>query len=174
MLILSLVAEPMDSVYEDAGPQEPKVVCHSEIKFNTSMGIQKEVAVCLAITEVQKQVVDAPASSEILKKDPESAQDGRTAATPPKPGKKFNKTTVARWDFPISNMTTSAAPFLEVRWCQMTSKYTQVFVLELHLIHIQAIQFNLFISHKKESRRQMVQEIEELGESEINTNVYLQ
>lgn len=96
MLILSLVAQPMDSVYEDAGPQEPSEVCHSEIKCNTSMGIQKEVAVCSAITEVQKQVVDAPASSEVLKKDPESVQDGRTTATPPKPGKKFNKTTVAR------------------------------------------------------------------------------
>lgn len=83
---------------EEAGPREPSKVCQSEIKCDTStssIDIQKEVAECPAITEVQKQVADAaPASSETSRKDPVSVPDGRTTATAPKPGKKSDSLSI--------------------------------------------------------------------------------
>ncbi|XP_029926154.1 arginyl-tRNA--protein transferase 1 isoform X3 [Myripristis murdjan] len=61
--------EPMESMCEEAGPREPKKVCHPEVE-------------CPAITEIQKDVVDAkPAGSETSRKDPVSVPDGRPAAT---------------------------------------------------------------------------------------------
>lgn len=85
----------MDSVCEEAGPREPSKVCQSEIKCDTSIDIQKEVAECPAITEVQKQVADAaPASSETSRKDSVSVPDGRTTATAPKPGKKSDSLSI--------------------------------------------------------------------------------
>ncbi|XP_023267581.1 arginyl-tRNA--protein transferase 1 isoform X1 [Seriola lalandi dorsalis] len=79
--------EPMDSVCEEAGPREPSKVSHAEVKCPVVTDIQKEVAECPAITEVQKEVADAlPTGSEMPRKDPVSVPDGRTTATPPKPG----------------------------------------------------------------------------------------
>lgn len=81
----------MDSVCEDAGSREPSRSCHSELVYNTTTNLQKVVAVCPTMTEVQNQVADlAPSSSETVGKDPKSFQDDRTAATPPKPGKTSN------------------------------------------------------------------------------------
>lgn len=78
----------MDSVCNEVGPREPSKVCQSEIKCDISTDIEKEVAEHPAITEVQKQAVDAvPASSEMSRQDPGSVSDGRTKAKVPKPGK---------------------------------------------------------------------------------------
>ncbi|XP_022599705.1 arginyl-tRNA--protein transferase 1 isoform X3 [Seriola dumerili] len=79
--------EPMDSVCEEAGPREPSKVSHAEVKCPVVTDIQKEVAECPAITGVQKEVADAvPTGSEMPRNDPVSVPDGRTTATPPKPG----------------------------------------------------------------------------------------
>ncbi|XP_036979209.1 arginyl-tRNA--protein transferase 1 isoform X3 [Acanthopagrus latus] len=79
--------EPMDSVCEEAGPREPDKVCQSEVKCAASIDIQKEVAECPDIAEVQKEVEDAgPADSEASRKEPVSVTDVRTTATAPKPG----------------------------------------------------------------------------------------
>lgn len=81
----------MDSVCEEAGPREPSKSCYSEIMCSTSTNLQKEVAVRPTMTEVQNQVADiAPSSSEMVRKDPKSFQDDRTAATATKPGKTSN------------------------------------------------------------------------------------
>lgn len=78
----------MDSVCDEVGPREPSKVCQSEIKCDISTDIEKEVAEHPAITEVQKQAVDAvPASSETSRQDPGSVPDGKTKAKVPKPGK---------------------------------------------------------------------------------------
>lgn len=88
---MRFVGEPMESVCEEAGPQELSKVCHSKIVCSTSSNVQKEVAVCPTIEEFQKQVADiAPSSSETVRKDPKPIQDERTAATAPKPGKTCN------------------------------------------------------------------------------------
>lgn len=90
-LYYCFVGEPMDSVCEDAGSREPSKSCHSEIMFSPTTNLQKMVAVCPTMTEVQNQVADlAPSSSETVGKDPKPFQDDRTAATPPKPGKTSN------------------------------------------------------------------------------------
>uniref|UniRef100_H3C2F8 Arginyl-tRNA--protein transferase 1 n=1 Tax=Tetraodon nigroviridis TaxID=99883 RepID=H3C2F8_TETNG len=74
--------EPMDSVCEEAGP--PSKPCRPEIVCNSSTNLQKEVAVCPTMTEVQNQAADTkPSSSEMVRKDPKPFQDDRTA---PKPG----------------------------------------------------------------------------------------
>nr|XP_046258435.1 arginyl-tRNA--protein transferase 1 isoform X1 [Scatophagus argus]XP_046258439.1 arginyl-tRNA--protein transferase 1 isoform X1 [Scatophagus argus] len=79
--------EPMDSVCEEAGPREPSKMCQSEVKCAASIDIQKEVATCPAITEVQTEVVDVtPPISEASGKDLVSVIHGRTTATAPKPG----------------------------------------------------------------------------------------
>ena len=89
MLILCLVAEPMDSVCEEARPQEPSKVCHAEVKCAAITDIQKEVAECPTVTEVQKDAADtAPTGPETTKKDLMSAPDGRTTATSTKAGEK--------------------------------------------------------------------------------------
>ncbi|TMS04457.1 Arginyl-tRNA--protein transferase 1, partial [Larimichthys crocea] len=78
--------EPMDSVCEEAGPREPSKACHSEVKCAAITDIQKVVAECPAIAEVQEEAADAaPAGSETSRKDSVSL-DGRTTATAPKPG----------------------------------------------------------------------------------------
>ncbi|XP_041866459.1 arginyl-tRNA--protein transferase 1 isoform X2 [Melanotaenia boesemani] len=79
--------EPMDSVCEEAAPQEPSKVCQSEVTGAAITDIQHEVAECPTITEVHKEVADAkPTGSQTSPKDPVSVPDGRTAATAPKPG----------------------------------------------------------------------------------------
>lgn len=81
----------MESVCEEAGPQELSKVCHSEIVCSTSLNVQKKVAVCPPIAVFQSQAADiAPSSSETVRKDPKPFQDERTAATAPKPGKICN------------------------------------------------------------------------------------
>lgn len=83
-MILCPVGEPMDSVCEEAGPREPG---HSDMKCAALKDIQREVAECPAITEVQKEEEDlAPAASETSSRDPVSVLDGRTTGTAPKPG----------------------------------------------------------------------------------------
>ncbi|XP_019953162.2 arginyl-tRNA--protein transferase 1 isoform X4 [Paralichthys olivaceus] len=80
-------AEPMDSVCEEARPQEPSTVCHAEVKCAAITDIQKEVAECPTGTEVQKEAVDAaPTGPETTRKDLMSVLDERTAATAPKAG----------------------------------------------------------------------------------------
>lgn len=80
----------MESVCEEAGPEERKV-CHSEIVCSTGSNVQKEVAVCPPIAEFQNQAADiAPSSSETVRKDSKPIRDERTAATAPKPGKTCN------------------------------------------------------------------------------------
>ncbi|XP_042342098.1 arginyl-tRNA--protein transferase 1-like [Plectropomus leopardus] len=79
--------EPMDSVCEEAGPQEPSKACHSDVTCAAITDIQKELPECPAITEVQKEVADAaPAGSETSRRDPVSVSDERTTAKAPKPG----------------------------------------------------------------------------------------
>ncbi|CAK6951818.1 arginyl-tRNA--protein transferase 1 isoform X1 [Scomber scombrus] len=79
--------EPMDSVCEEAGPREPSLVCHPEVKCTDIADIQKEIAECPTITEVQKEAADAaPTSSETPRNDVASLPDGRTAPAAPKPG----------------------------------------------------------------------------------------
>ncbi|XP_031728724.1 arginyl-tRNA--protein transferase 1 isoform X3 [Anarrhichthys ocellatus] len=79
--------EPMDSVCDEARPREPSSICPSEVKRAAITDIQKELPECPAITEVQKEVADgAPADSETSRKDPESVADERTTAAAPKPG----------------------------------------------------------------------------------------
>lgn len=88
-LYYCFVGEPMDSVCVDS--REPSKSCHSEIMFSPTTNLQKVVAVCPTMTEVQNQVADlAPSSSETVGKDPKPFQDDRTAATLPKPGKTSN------------------------------------------------------------------------------------
>ncbi|XP_075875160.1 arginyl-tRNA--protein transferase 1 isoform X4 [Nelusetta ayraudi] len=80
-------AEPMDSVCDGAGPREPSKVCQAEIKCLLSADTPKKEADNPAITEPQKEVVDAaPASLESSRKDAESVPDERTKAKVPKPG----------------------------------------------------------------------------------------
>ncbi|XP_034096777.1 arginyl-tRNA--protein transferase 1 isoform X3 [Gymnodraco acuticeps] len=81
--------EPMDAVCDQAGPREPSKACHSDVKCAAITDIQKELPECPAITEGQKEVVDAapaaPAVSEMSRKDRVSVSDERTA-TATKPG----------------------------------------------------------------------------------------
>lgn len=78
----------MDSVCEEAGPREPRQVCQSEIKCDTSM-VQKEVADGQAVAEVHKQAAGStPASSETSGNDPVCVPE-RRPATAPKPGNSF-------------------------------------------------------------------------------------
>lgn len=79
----------MDSVCEEAGPQDPVEVCHSKVKCAAITDIQKELVECPAITEVEKEVAGcAPAGSETSRKDPASVSGGRIPASAPKQGKK--------------------------------------------------------------------------------------
>ncbi|KAL3050058.1 hypothetical protein OYC64_012164 [Pagothenia borchgrevinki] len=82
--------EPMDAVCDQEGPREPSKACHSEVKCAAITDIQKELPECPAITEGQKEVVDAapaaPAVSETSRKDQVSVSDERTTATATKPG----------------------------------------------------------------------------------------
>ncbi|XP_053292318.1 arginyl-tRNA--protein transferase 1 isoform X5 [Pleuronectes platessa] len=75
-------AEPMDSVCEEARPQEPSKACHAEVKCADITDIQKEISECPTVTEVQKDAVDAaPSGQETTKNDLMSAPDGRTATS---------------------------------------------------------------------------------------------
>ncbi|XP_060943635.1 arginyl-tRNA--protein transferase 1 isoform X2 [Limanda limanda] len=75
-------AEPMDSVCEEARPQEPSIACHAEVKCAAITDIQKEVSECPTVTEVQKEAADAaPSGPETTKNDLMSAGDGRTATS---------------------------------------------------------------------------------------------
>ncbi|XP_010773045.1 arginyl-tRNA--protein transferase 1 [Notothenia coriiceps] len=82
--------EPMDAVCDQAGPREPSKACHSDVKCAAIKDIQKELPECPAITEGQKEVVDAapaaPAVSETSRKDRASVSDDRKTATATKPG----------------------------------------------------------------------------------------
>lgn len=87
-ILFCLVAEPMDSVCDGAGPRQPSKVCQAEIECVLNSDIQTKGAVNPAITELQKDVVDrAPASLESSRQDGETVPDGRAKAKVPKPGK---------------------------------------------------------------------------------------
>ncbi|XP_077438399.1 arginyl-tRNA--protein transferase 1 isoform X3 [Vanacampus margaritifer] len=74
--------EPMDSVCEVAGPQEPSKGIECAIA-----DIQKELAECPAVTNVERNEADVtPTCSEPPRKEPGSVPCGRTTATAPKPG----------------------------------------------------------------------------------------
>ncbi|XP_061693213.1 arginyl-tRNA--protein transferase 1 isoform X4 [Syngnathoides biaculeatus] len=74
--------EPMDSACEVPGSREPSKGMQCAIT-----DIQKEVADCQHITEVDRNEPDVtPTGSETPRKDPGSVLDGRTTATAPKPG----------------------------------------------------------------------------------------
>lgn len=86
-ILFYLVAEPMESVCDGAGPREPSKVCQAEIKCVLSSDTQTKGADNPAITELQKDVVDvAPARLELSRQDGETVPDGRTIAKVPKPG----------------------------------------------------------------------------------------
>ncbi|XP_062257045.1 arginyl-tRNA--protein transferase 1 isoform X4 [Platichthys flesus] len=75
-------AEPMDSVCEEARPQEPSKACHAEVKCADITDIQKEFSECPTVTEVQTEAADAaPSGPETTKNDLMSAPDGRTATS---------------------------------------------------------------------------------------------
>ncbi|KAK2824051.1 hypothetical protein Q5P01_021226 [Channa striata] len=79
--------EPMDSACEEAGSRQPSKVCHSEVKNAAITDIQNEIAECPAITEEQKEVVDAgPTGSETSRKDPACVPAERTTTPAPKQG----------------------------------------------------------------------------------------
>ncbi|KAM7409077.1 hypothetical protein PAMA_002671 [Pampus argenteus] len=79
--------EPMDSVCEETGPREPSKVCQAEAKCAAITDVQTEISERPAITEVQTEEADAaPTTSETPRKDAESLLDGRTTAAAPKPG----------------------------------------------------------------------------------------
>ncbi|XP_077351471.1 arginyl-tRNA--protein transferase 1 isoform X1 [Festucalex cinctus] len=74
--------EPMDSVCEVAGPQEPSKEMECSITE-----IQKEVAEHPAVTNVERSEADVtPTCSESPRKEPGSVPCGRTTAAAPKPG----------------------------------------------------------------------------------------
>lgn len=84
----------MDAVCDQTGPREPSRACHSDVKCAAITDIQKELPECPAITEGQKEVVDAapaaPAVSETSRRDRVSVSDERTTATATKPGEMVN------------------------------------------------------------------------------------
>lgn len=87
-IFFCLAAEPMDSVCDGAVSREPSKACQAEIKCVLSADSPKKEADNPAVTEPQKEVVDAaPASLESSRKDAESVPDERTKAKVPKPGK---------------------------------------------------------------------------------------
>ncbi|CAI5653577.1 unnamed protein product [Oreochromis niloticus] len=76
--------EPMDSVCEEAGPQELSKV---HLKCTALTDIQKDATEFPSTTEVQKEAADAtPTGSQTSQNDPVSVPAGRTASTAPKPG----------------------------------------------------------------------------------------
>ncbi|XP_029961925.1 arginyl-tRNA--protein transferase 1 isoform X2 [Salarias fasciatus] len=77
--------EPMDSVCEDPGLREPNKVRHPELKSAAITDVQKEVAERPAMTEVEKDVADASTTgSETSRTDAVTVIEGRMV--PPKPG----------------------------------------------------------------------------------------
>lgn len=78
--------EPMDSVCEAPGAQEPTNICPS-VKHAAIPDIKQEVPKCPTAAEVKKNLVDSPAaSSENSQNDSASVSDGGTASRAPKPG----------------------------------------------------------------------------------------
>ncbi|XP_055358436.1 arginyl-tRNA--protein transferase 1 isoform X4 [Betta splendens] len=73
--------EPMDSVGGETGPQEPTEVCLLKVQSAVITDIQKEVAECPAVTEVQESVAGGmPAGSETSQKNSPSVSGGRIPA----------------------------------------------------------------------------------------------
>lgn len=103
----------MDSVCDGAGPREPSKVCQAEIKCVLSADTPKKEADNPAITEPQKEVVDAaPASLESSRKDAESVPDERTKAKVPKPGKTFYILTRLFFPFNLTDTCQSSGLFI--------------------------------------------------------------
>ncbi|XP_004559750.3 arginyl-tRNA--protein transferase 1 isoform X6 [Maylandia zebra] len=76
--------EPMDSVCEEAGPQELRKV---HLKYTALTGIQKDATEFPSTTEVQKEAADAtPTGSQTSQNDPVSVLAGTTTSAAPKPG----------------------------------------------------------------------------------------
>ncbi|XP_005927186.1 arginyl-tRNA--protein transferase 1 isoform X2 [Haplochromis burtoni] len=76
--------EPMDSVCEEAGPQELRKV---HLKCTTLTGIQKDATEFPSTTEVQKEAADAtPTGSQTSQNDPVSVLAGTTTSAAPKSG----------------------------------------------------------------------------------------
>ncbi|XP_039890391.1 arginyl-tRNA--protein transferase 1 isoform X7 [Simochromis diagramma] len=76
--------EPMDSVCEEAGPQELRKV---HLKCTALTGIQKDATELPSTTEVQKEAADAtPTGSQTSQNDPVSVLAGTTTSAAPKPG----------------------------------------------------------------------------------------
>ncbi|XP_005742440.1 arginyl-tRNA--protein transferase 1 isoform X5 [Pundamilia nyererei] len=76
--------EPMDSVCEEAGPQELRKV---HLKCTALTGIQKDATEFPSTTEVQKEAADAtPTGSQTSQNDPVSVLAGTTTSAAPKPG----------------------------------------------------------------------------------------
>ncbi|XP_063347678.1 arginyl-tRNA--protein transferase 1 isoform X3 [Pelmatolapia mariae] len=76
--------EPMDSVCEEAGPQELSKVL---LKCTALTDIQKDATEFPSTTEVQKEAADAtPTGSQTSQNDPVYVPGGTTTSTAPKPG----------------------------------------------------------------------------------------
>lgn len=95
----------MDSVCEESGPREPSQAFHPDVKCTDIADIQKEIVECPASTEVQKEVADAaPTSSETPRQDAASPSDGRRTPSAPKAGKSsyFVPFQITSWVFTIN------------------------------------------------------------------------
>lgn len=91
MFVLCPAGEPMDSVCEEAGPQEPTKVCQSDLNVAADSDIKDEVPNCSTAAEVQKNSVDSTVeSSENSQNDSASVLEEGTDTKAPKPGKKKN------------------------------------------------------------------------------------
>uniref|UniRef100_A0A3Q4HBF9 Arginyl-tRNA--protein transferase 1 n=1 Tax=Neolamprologus brichardi TaxID=32507 RepID=A0A3Q4HBF9_NEOBR len=77
--------EPMDSVCEEAGPQELRKV---HLKCTALTDIQKDATEFPSTTEVQKEAADAtPTGSQTSQNDPVPVLAGTTTSAAPKPGR---------------------------------------------------------------------------------------
>lgn len=75
----------MDSVCEEAGPQELRKV---HLKYTALTGIQKDATEFPSTTEVQKEAADAtPTGAQTSQNDPVSVLAGTTTSAAPKPGR---------------------------------------------------------------------------------------